>query len=126
VAIYFSDPTVRRIIKIYRSYYGVIHIRALRGGQPYILRALVAVLIHDGISASIVDYSPDVPDSGHLLVDGRITVRVVCVPKLYNKPFSTGGSRSDCSLRVTSLLLNFGNSKPDFSFYPEFALSESH
>ena len=113
----FSDPTVRKIIKIYLSYHHAIHTRALREGRPYILRALYAELFHEGFKTQIMDCISDESDSGHLIVDKRITVWVVCVSKLDPEPVSQRSMQFNGGIQTTRLVLNFGSSEPDY--YPQ-------
>ena len=50
----FSDWAVRKTVKIYLAYHHAIHARA-QEGRPYILRALFAVLVHEGLKAEPVE-----------------------------------------------------------------------
>ena len=82
----FADWAVRRTVRVYLAYHHAIHARA-QEGRPYLLRDLVAVLVHEGLKVKLVEGMPDLPDSSHLLVEDRLNIHIACLP-----PPSSGSS----------------------------------
>jgi len=108
----FSDWVVRKTIKVYLSYQHAIHARA-KEDRPYILHALYAVLIHEGLEAVIDGQDPET-GIGYLIVDKRITISVVCVPKLNEDDYPWLPINFESGSRACSLVFNFGSSEADF------------
>ena len=113
----FADWAVRSTVKVYLAYHHAIHARA-QEGRPYLLRALYAVLVHEGLKTKLVEDIPDQPDSGRLIVEDRLHVTIACVPKIDPEPVLFWSPiSSNSGLQTDWLLLNFGSSEPDF--YPQ-------
>ena len=108
----FSDWVIRKNINVYLSYHHAIHARA-KEGRPYILHALYAVLVHEGLEAVIDGQDPET-GIGYLIVDKRITISVVCVPKLNEDDYPWLPINFESGSRACSLVFNFGSSEADF------------
>ena len=76
----FADWAVRKTVKVYLAYQHAIHAQAQKG-RPYLLPALYAVLVHEGLNGKIAAGTPDPPDSGHLIVEDRLNIHIACVPR---------------------------------------------
>jgi hypothetical protein len=108
----FSDWVVRKTIKVYLSYQHAIHARA-KESRPYILHALYAVLIHEGLEAAAAEQDPET-GIGYLIVDKRITISVISVPKLIEDEYFWLPINFECELQACSLVFNFGSPEADF------------
>ena len=108
----FSDWVVRKTIKVYLSYHHAIHARA-KEDRPYILHALYAVLVHEGLEAVIDGQDPET-GIGYLIVDKRITISVICVPILNEDDYPWLPINFENGSRACSLVINFGSREADF------------
>jgi hypothetical protein len=112
----FSDWVVRKTIKVYLSYQHAIHARA-KEGRPYILHALYAVLIHEGLEAATAGEDPET-GIGYLVVDKRISISVVYVPKLNEEDYLWLPTHFESGSQTCSLVFNFGSPEADFLLRP--------
>ena len=108
----FSDWVVRKTIKVYLSYQHTIHARA-KEDRPYILHSLHAVLIHEGLEAAMAEQDTET-GIGYLVVDKRITISVVNVPKLNEDDYFWLPINFESESQACSLVFNFGSPEADF------------
>jgi hypothetical protein len=111
-----ADWALRRTVKIYLAYHHILQARA-QEGQPDLLQALFAVLLHEGLKVKLVEDLPDQPDSGRLIVEDRLNIHIVCIPKIDPEPVLGPAINSNSGLQTDWLTLNFGSSEPDY--YPK-------
>jgi hypothetical protein len=111
------QPDWRRnkLAHIYLRYHSAIHARS-REGQPYIMRAFYAVLVHEGLK--VKQHGPDMETpfdpqtgAGYLLVEQAFVVDLVCVPRITPEIVLRHFSDIPYALhgKYEPFLLNFGS-----------------
>ena len=113
-----KDWRRNKLAHIYLSYHSAIRARS-KEGQPYIMRAFYAVLVHEGLK--VKQLGPDMETTfdpktgaGYLLVEQTLVVDLVCVPRITPEMVLRRFSDIPYALRgkYEPFLFNFGGADP--------------